>query len=59
MQLAAGAGESFSLLETMKVDKKSRGSLLRFVVLDGLARPTIMEAPDPQMLTAAYSEVAG
>ncbi|MGW2857132.1 hypothetical protein ACWDAZ_36340, partial [Streptomyces sp. NPDC001215] len=26
------------LLEAMKVDKKSRGDLLRFIVLDGLAR---------------------
>ena len=47
------------LLDIMKLDKKTRGDRLRFVVLDGLARPTIMEAPDPQLLTAAYSEVAG
>ncbi|MFI9581610.1 3-dehydroquinate synthase [Streptomyces sp. NPDC052236] len=46
------------LLETMKVDKKSRGNLLRFVVLDGLARPTILEGPDPALLMGAYSEVA-
>ncbi|NYI04993.1 3-dehydroquinate synthase [Allostreptomyces psammosilenae] len=46
------------LLETMRVDKKSRGDLLRFVVLDGLARPAILEGPDPAMLVAAYSEVA-
>ena len=35
------------LLETMKVDKKSRGDLLRFIVLDGLAKPTVLEGPDP------------
>ena len=46
------------LLEAMKVDKKSRGSRLRFVVLNGLAKPSILEAPDPQLLAAAYSEVA-
>ncbi|MER5481417.1 3-dehydroquinate synthase [Streptomyces sp. NPDC002734] len=46
------------LLETMKVDKKSRGDLLRFIVLDGLARPTVLEGPDPAVLLAAYGEVA-
>jgi 3-dehydroquinate synthase len=45
------------LLEAMKVDKKARGSRLRFVVLDALARPGILEAPDPQLLAAAYAEV--
>ncbi len=47
-----------SLLEAMRVDKKARGNRLRFVVLDGLARPAILEAPDPGLLVAAYSEVA-
>lgn len=46
------------LLETMKVDKKSRGDLLRFIVLDGLGRPTVLEGPDPAVLLAAYGEVA-
>ncbi|HEY9376484.1 MAG TPA: 3-dehydroquinate synthase [Jiangellaceae bacterium] len=46
------------LLDAMKVDKKSRGSRLRFVVLSGLAKPSILEAPDPQLLAAAYAEVA-
>lgn len=45
------------LLENMKVDKKSRGDLLRFIVLDGLARPTVLEGPDPAVLLAAYGEV--
>lgn len=47
------------LLDAMRVDKKARGDNLRFVVLDGLARPAILEAPDPQLLVAAYSAVAG
>ncbi|MGH8824373.1 MAG: 3-dehydroquinate synthase [Jiangellaceae bacterium] len=47
------------LLEAMKADKKARGGRLRFVVLDALAQPAIMEAPDPQLLADAYSEVAG
>ena len=45
------------LLEAMKVDKKARGDRLRFVVLDGLAKPGVLEAPDPQLLAAAYAEI--
>ncbi|MGW3723926.1 3-dehydroquinate synthase [Streptomyces sp. NPDC000851] len=45
------------LLQNMKVDKKSRGDLLRFIVLDGLAKPTVLEGPDPAILLAAYGEV--
>ena len=41
----------------MRVDKKSRGSRLRFVVLDGLARPRMLDDPDPSLLVAAYEEV--
>ncbi len=46
-----------ALFEAMSVDKKSRGDTLRFVVLEALARPTIMEGPDPALLAAAYAEV--
>jgi 3-dehydroquinate synthase len=46
------------LFEAMKRDKKTRGSLLRFVVLDGLARPTRLEGPDPSLLREAYGEVS-
>ncbi|PPS82205.1 3-dehydroquinate synthase [Streptomyces sp. MH60] len=45
------------LVENMKLDKKSRGDLLRFIVLDGLAKPTVLEGPDPAVLLAAYGEV--
>ncbi|MGW9284615.1 3-dehydroquinate synthase, partial [Streptomyces diastaticus] len=38
------------LVENMKVDKKSRGDTLRFIVLDGLARPTVLEGPDPAVM---------
>ena len=47
------------LYDTMQVDKKTRGSTLRFVVLDGLARPGRLEGPDPALLAAAYAEVSG
>lgn len=46
------------LLEAMRRDKKARGDLLRFVVLDGLARPARLEGPDPSLLLAAYGEIA-
>jgi 3-dehydroquinate synthase len=46
------------LLDAMGLDKKVRGDGLRFVVLDGLARPGTLTAPDPATLEAAYAEVA-
>jgi 3-dehydroquinate synthase len=46
------------LLDAMRRDKKSRGSLLRFVVLTGLAKPTRLEGPDPALLQAAYAEIS-
>lgn len=46
------------LLTAMRRDKKTRGDLLRFVVLEGLARPTRLEGPDPTLLVAAYAEVS-
>lgn len=47
------------LHEAMKIDKKSRGDTLRFVVLDALAKPSILSAPDPALLTAAFAEISG
>ncbi|MEJ2870181.1 3-dehydroquinate synthase [Actinomycetospora sp. OC33-EN08] len=46
------------LVEHMKVDKKSRGATLRFVVLDGLARPGRLEGPSPEELAGAYAALA-
>jgi 3-dehydroquinate synthase len=46
------------LLQAMKVDKKSRGDLLRFIVLDGLAKPGVLSGPDPDVLFAAYGRVS-
>lgn len=46
------------LLDGMRRDKKSRGDLLRFVVLDGVARPGILDVPDTSLLFAAYQEIA-
>jgi 3-dehydroquinate synthase len=53
------AGADWARLhEAMKVDKKSRGDTLRFVVLEGLAKPAVLAGPDPALLTAAYAEIA-
>ena len=41
----------------MAVDKKSRGSLLRFVVLHGLAQPAILAGPAPELIEAAYADI--
>ena len=44
--------------DAMRVDKKARGDLLRFVVLDGLARPGLLEGPDDALLESAYATVS-
>jgi len=46
------------LLAAMRRDKKSRGDLLRFVVLDSLGHPSRLEGPDGSLLVAAYGEIA-
>ena len=45
------------LLSTMRVDKKSRGDLLRFIVLEDVGVPVVLEGPDPALLAAAYAKV--
>ena len=42
------------LIEVMKVDKKSRGDLLRFVVIDGVGQPRILAGPTHEQLSSAY-----
>ncbi|MFP3712312.1 3-dehydroquinate synthase [Puerhibacterium sp. TATVAM-FAB25] len=46
------------LLGAMRRDKKTRGDLLRFVVLEDVAKPTRLEGPDPALLAAAYAEIS-
>ena len=45
------------LLAVMRVDKKARGNTLRFVVLDGLARPAVLSGPSEELLRAAYAAI--
>ncbi|MCB2411676.1 3-dehydroquinate synthase [Demequina sp. TTPB684] len=47
-----------ALYTAMKRDKKTRGDLLRFVVLHGLGNPQRLEGPDPSLLAAAYDAVS-
>jgi len=52
-------GDSWpQLLDVMRVDKKSRGDTLRFIVLDGLAEPAVLTGPDPRLLEAAYAALS-
>jgi 3-dehydroquinate synthase len=46
------------LLETMRIDKKSRADVLRFIVLTGLAKPTVLAGPDMQLLVGAFGEIS-
>lgn len=46
------------LVASMAGDKKARAGMLRFVVLDGLAKPARLEGPDPALLDRAYAAVA-
>jgi 3-dehydroquinate synthase len=52
------AGAWPALREAMGMDKKSRGARLRLVVLEGLARPTILDDPPEELLRQAYQEVS-
>jgi len=52
------AGAWPALREAMGMDKKSRGARLRLVVLDGLARPSILDNPPEELLWQAYQEVS-
>lgn len=46
-----------TLLATMQRDKKARAGMLRFIVLDDLARPSVLTAPETSLLFAAYQEI--
>jgi 3-dehydroquinate synthase len=48
-----------TLHDVMKVDKKARGSQLRFVVLDDIAAPAILAGPSEVDLRTAYERIGG
>ena len=47
-----------AIRDAMRIDKKARGDVLRFVVLDGLAQPGLLEGPDDVLLESAYATVS-
>lgn len=47
-----------ALLSAMAIDKKARGSRLRFVVLSGMQQPQILTAPTDEMLSVAFSKIS-
>ena len=52
------AGRWDALLAAMRRDKKTRGDLLRFVVLSDVGRPERLEGPAPALLEEAYRAVS-
>jgi 3-dehydroquinate synthase len=52
------AGAWPELRSIMTVDKKARGARLRLVVLDGLAKPGVLDDPPEELLAEAYAEVS-
>jgi 3-dehydroquinate synthase len=53
-------GASYEELRAaMAVDKKARGSKLRFVVLSGVGAPQVLTDPPEEMLRAAYAVMTG
>jgi 3-dehydroquinate synthase len=45
------------LLQAIGLDKKTRGSTLRFVILNGLASAEILAGPSEELLRSAYAAV--
>jgi 3-dehydroquinate synthase len=46
-----------TLLAAMKRDKKTRGDVLRFIVLDDIGKPTVLTGPEEPLLFAAFQDV--
>jgi 3-dehydroquinate synthase len=58
LPLGYPAGRWPTLTAAMRRDKKSRGGLLRFVLLDGIGRTSILNGPEDHLLFTAYNEIA-
>jgi 3-dehydroquinate synthase len=46
------------LHDAMRVDKKSRGDRLRFVIIESVGCPAILEAPPEALLVAAFAQMS-
>ena len=51
-------GDWLNLLATMRVDKKSRGKQIRFVVISEIAKTERVESVTDDQLLAAYEKVS-
>jgi len=58
LPISYSAGAFDDLLNNMALDKKTRGSTLRFVVLTDLARSRMLVGPDEQLLRESYAAIA-
>ncbi len=58
LPLSYPAGRWPGLLATMQRDKKARAGMLRFIVLDDIAKPRVLAGVDDSMLQFAYQEIA-
>jgi len=58
LPVAYRPGRWEALYTAMRRDKKTRGDMLRFVVLHGIGNPQRLEGPDPTLLAAAYDAVS-
>ncbi|MDO9485345.1 MAG: 3-dehydroquinate synthase family protein, partial [Actinomycetota bacterium] len=52
------AGHWTELINAMGLDKKARGSVIRFVVLDAIGSPASWDGPDTALLQEAYAAIA-
>lgn len=53
------SGDFDPLLAAMRLDKKTRGNQLRFVILRQLAEPVILAGADEQLLRESFAALAG
>lgn len=58
LPITYGADAWPRLRDAMRIDKKARGARLRFVVLEGVGRPVVLDDPPEELLEAAYAEVS-
>lgn len=59
LPLAYEPGAFAELREAMNLDKKTRGSALRFVLLDAVGEPFVAVAPDEDVLARTYADLEG
>ena len=52
------SGQWQKLHDAMRLDKKTWADVLRFVILTDIAKPAILEGPDPAILVSAYGAIS-